>query len=304
MPFKELINLAAERLGARVLEANDEFFGPKENLVLDGKPFFIEGKYTACGRLLDGWQTRRRRTPGHDWCVVHLGLPGIVRGVLVDTAFFRGNSPEGCSLEGSANGADWIEILPKSPLREDSQNEFPIEAEQRLTHVRLNIFPDGGVARLRVFGDVIPDWAKLAREIDLAAVEHGGVTLRSSDEYVGTARNLLLPGRPVNLGDGWETRRRRGPGHDWVVVRLGAPGSIRRVEIDTSHFFGNYPDTASLEGSAGGDDPWVTLIPQVKLQAHTQHLFKIGERESVSHVRLNIFPDGGVARLRVWGVRR
>ena len=302
MHFTELINLAAERLGARVLQANDEFFGPKESLIKSGRPIFIEGKYTDCGRWLDGWQTRRRRTPGHDWCIVHLGLPGIVRGVLVDTSFFRGNYPEYCSLEGSENGSDWIEIVPKSPLQEDSQNEFPVEAEQRLTQVRLNIFPDGGVARLRVFGDVIPDWAKLGREIDLAAVEHGGIALGASDEYVGAAQNLLLPGRPVNLGDGWETRRRRGPGHDWVVVRLGAPGSIRRVEIDTSHFFGNYPDTASLEASAHGDDPWVTLIPQIKLQAHTQHLFKIGDYEPVSHVRLNIFPDGGVARLRVWGV--
>ncbi len=302
MPFTELINLAAERLGARMLQANDEFFGPKENLIGSGKPIFVEGKFTDHGRLLDGWQSRRRRTPGHDWCVVHLGLPGVVRGVVVDTTFFRGNSPESCSLDGSGNGSDWTEILPNNPLQEDFENRFPVEAEQRLTHVRLNIFPDGGVARLRVFGDVIPDWVKLGREIDLAALENGGVALGASDEYVGDAQNLLLPGRPVNLGDGWETRRRRGPGHDWVVVRLGAPGSIRRVEIDTSHFFGNYPDSATVEGSANGGDPWVTLIPQVKLQAHTQHLFKIGEHEPVSHVRLNIFPDGGVARLRVWGI--
>lgn len=301
MHFTELINLAAERLGARVLQANDELFGPKESLIKSGKAIFIEGKYTDCGRWVDGWQTRRRRTPGHDWCIVHLGLPGIIRGVLVDTSFFLGNYPEYCSLEASANGSDWIEIVPKSPLHEDSQNEFPVEAEQRFTHVRFNIFPDGGVARLRVFGDVIPDWAKLGREIDLAAVEHGGIAIAASDQYVGHALNLLLPGRPVNMGDGWETRRRRGPGHDWVIVRLGAPGSVRRAEFDTSHFFGNYPDTASLEGSAHGDEPWITLIPQVKLQAHTQHLIKIGEHEPISHVRLNIFPDGGVARLRVWG---
>lgn len=308
MHFTELINLASERLGAKVLEANDEFFAPKENLIKPSKPIHVEGKYTDCGKWRDGWETRRRRAPGHDWCVVQLGLPGIVRGAAVDTAFFVGNYPEQCSIDAAAHGAGitggsgWSEILPKSYLRGDSQNEFAIDgAERRFTHVRLNIYPDGGVARLRIFGTPVPDWAKLGREVDLAAVENSGLATACSGCFVGTPLNLSLPGRPLNIGDGWETKRRRGPGHDWAILRLGAPGVVRKVEIDTSHFFGNYPDTASLDGSASGDEPWTTLIPQAKLQGHTQHLFKVPEREPVSHVRLNIFPDGGVARLRVWG---
>ncbi|MGI8991421.1 MAG: allantoicase [Bryobacteraceae bacterium] len=307
MHFTELINLASERLGAKVLEANNEFFAPKENLIKPGKPIHIEGKYTDCGKWRDGWETRRRRAPGHDWCVMQLGLPGIVRGAVVDTAFFIGNFPEQCSIDGAArgasNGSEWVEILPKSYVRGDSLNEFAIDqAERRFTHVRLNIYPDGGVARLRIHGEAVPDWTKLGREVDLAAVENGGRAIACSGCFVGTALNLSLPGRPLNIGDGWETKRRRGPGHDWAILRLGAPGVVRKVEIDTSHFFGNYPDTASLEGSLTGGEPWTMLIPQAKLQAHTQHLFKVPEREPVSHVRLNIFPDGGVARLRVWGV--
>ncbi len=308
MHFTELINLASERLGAKVLEANDEFFAPKENLVKISKPIHIEDKYTDRGKWRDGWETRRRRVPGHDWCVVQLGLPGIVRGAVIDTAFFVGNYPEQCSIDGTASGAQgdggsqWTEILPKSYLRGDSLNEFAIDdGDRRLTHVRLNIYPDGGVARVKIYGIAAPDWTKLGREADLAAVENGGLAIACTGCFVGTPLNLSLPGRPRNIGDGWETKRRRGPGHDWAILRLGAPGVVRRVEIDTSHFFGNFPDAASLEGSATGGEPWIVLIPQAKLQGHTQHLFKVREREPVSHVRLNIFPDGGVARLRVWG---
>ena len=304
MHFTELIDLASERLSAKVMEASDEFFAPKENLVRDAKPVFLEGKYTDRGKWMDGWETRRRRNEGHDWCVLQLGLPGVVRGAIVDTAFFRGNYPDSCSLEGSPDGSEWIEILPKSQIEGDSRNEFAIESDRRFTHVRLNIFPDGGVARLRIYGDVLPDWTKLGRgETDLAAIEHGGLAIAASNQLYGMPQNLLMHGRPANMGDGWETKRRRGPGHDWVVVRLGALGTIRRAEIDTSHFFGSYPESASLEGSEAGEDPWILLIPQVRLQAHTQHVFKVGEHQPIGYVRLNIFPDGGVARLRVWGVR-
>jgi allantoicase len=308
MQFLELVDLAAERLGGRVLDANDEFFAGKENLLKASTPVFIEGKFTDRGKWMDGWETRRRRTPGHDWCVLQLGLPGILRGVVVDTAFFRGNYPEHCSIEASADGVNWTEVLPKSPLKGDSQNLFAIEDPHRYVFLRLNIYPDGGVARLRVFGEVIPDRSTMPEIIDLASVVNGAMVLSASDMFFGHRHNLIMPGPALNMGDGWETKRRRGPGHDWCVVKLAGPGMLRKIEVDTSHFKGNYPDTCSIDAAAGdaaaGDDgPFQTILPKTKLEADTIHVFEkqLYDAGRVSRVRLNIYPDGGVARLRVWG---
>src|SRR6266496_1018276 len=271
MDFAELIDLASERLGGAVLLANDEFFAPKENLLKPSSPLFIEGKYTDLGKWIDGWETRRRRTPGFDWCIIRLGLPGMIRGVIVDTSYFKGNYPEQCSLEACAKDGvptieqlasetvEWTEILLKSNLNGDSRNSFALTSDQRWTHLRFKIYPDGGVARLRVYGEVMPDWDRLKMsggDIDLAAVENGGLVILCSDMFFGHRHNLIMPGRAANMSDGWETRRRRGPGHDWSIIKLGAPGQIRRVEVDTSYFKGNYPDTCSI-------DP---LLPRTKLQ--------------------------------------
>jgi allantoicase len=328
MDFTELIDLAAERLGGAVLFANDDFFAPKENLLKPSSPVFIDGKYTDLGKWMDGWESRRRRTPGFDWCIIRLGLSGIVRGVVVDTSHFKGNYPEQCSLEACAidglptteqltsDSVEWTEILPQSNLNGDSQNPFPVNSDKRWTHLRFKIYPDGGVARLRVFGEVIPDWNRLQQiggEIDLAAVESGGVVLSCSDMFFGHRHNLIMPGRAVNMSDGWETKRRRGPGHDWTIIKLGRPGSIRRLEVDTSWFKGNFPESCSLEaGNAAGmsveslQDPdfvWKPVLARTKLQAHTRHFFdEMMDVGSVSHVRFNIFPDGGVSRLRVFGM--
>jgi len=323
MDFTELIDLAAEKVGGSVLYANDDFFAPKENLVKDSLPIFIESKYTDRGKWMDGWESRRRRTPGHDWCVIRLGLPGIIRGVVVDTSYFRGNYPEHCSLEVcTADGhptleellddkTTWTEILPQSILKGDAQNRFAFQRDQRATHLRFHIYPDGGVARLRVHGDVVPDWRELEAQgqIDLAAVENGGLVLSCSDMFFGHRHNLIMPGRAVNMSDGWETRRRRGPGHDWAVIKLGRPGRIERIEVDTSHFKGNFPDSCSLEGaSLAATDlleaaVWQSFLGRTKLQAHTRHHFTddLSAVGTVSHVRFNIFPDGGVSRLRIFG---
>ena len=328
MDFTELVDLAAEKLGGAVLFANDDFFAPKENLLKPAPPIFIEGKYTDLGKWMDGWESRRRRTPGFDWCIVRLGLPGIIRGVVVDTSFFRGNYPEHCSLEAcTADGLPtvedllsesirWTQILPQLPLSGDTQNPFAIESEQRFTHLRFKIYPDGGVARLRVYGEVVPDWDRIERiggDIDLAAVENGGIVLACSDMFFGHRHNLIMPGRAANMSDGWETKRRRGPGHDWTIIRLGKPGQVRRLEVDTAWFKGNFPESCALEAANAPDLPeenltdlsvvWQSVLPRTKLQAHTRHFF---ERELldagiVSHLRFNIFPDGGVSRLRVYG---
>jgi len=324
MDFTELIDLAAEKLGGAVLFANDEFFAPKENLLKASAPVWAEGKYTDLGKWMDGWESRRRRTPGFDWCIIRLGLSGIIRGVVVDTSFFRGNYPEQCSLEACARDGHpeveqltdettkWLEVLPPSDLIGDSQNAFQIESDERFTHLRFKIYPDGGVARLRVYGEVVPDWARLKRiggEIDLAAVENGGLVLSCSDMFFGHRHNLVMPGRALNMSDGWETKRRRGPGHDWVTIKLGAPGQIKRLEVDTSHFKGNFPESCSLEAckTTGTVLPvsldWKRVLPRTKLQAHTRHLFEeeVLDVGTVSHLRFNIFPDGGVSRLRVYG---
>ncbi|HEY6119716.1 MAG TPA: allantoicase [Pyrinomonadaceae bacterium] len=328
MDFTDLIDLAAERLGGAVLFANDEFFAPKENLLKAAAPIFIEGKYTDLGKWMDGWETRRKRTAGYDWCLVRLGLPGIIRGVIVDTSFFRGNYPEQCSLEACtldgqppveqliSEANQWTEILTRLPLQGDSENAFPIQNNQRFTHLRFNIYPDGGVARLRVFGEVIPDWSVLnrpGRELDLAAVENGGLVLSCSDMFFGHRHNLIMPGRALNMSDGWETKRRRGPGHDWVIIKLARPGNIEHIEVDTSYFKGNFPESCSLEGCLDVDAstngltdlsvPWTSILPRTKLQAHTRHHFRneLLSAGAVSHVRFNIFPDGGVSRLRIYG---
>jgi len=323
--FSDLVDLAAERLGGAVLLANDEFFAPKESLLKVALPVWREDAYTDRGKWMDGWETRRRRTPGHDWCLVRLGLPGVVRGVVVDTSFFRGNYPEACALEGvevdgvpdpeslAADAATrWHDLVPRTPLAGDSRNAFAVAIERRVTHLRFRIFPDGGVARLRVHGEARPTLERLARGrvLDLAAMENGGFVVVCSDMFFGHRQNLILPGRSTHMGDGWETRRRRGPGHDWSIVRLAARGGVERVELDTDHFKGNAPGRCSLEwcDAAGADAQalhssagWQPLLGETPLQPHARHAWDVSSGGAATHVRLNIFPDGGVARLRVLG---
>ncbi|HYN19837.1 MAG TPA: allantoicase [Thermoanaerobaculia bacterium] len=327
--FTDLVDLAAERLGGAVLAANDEFFAPKENLLKAAAPVWAEGRYTDVGKWMDGWETRRRREPGHDWCLVRLGLPGVPRGVVVDTSYFKGNYPAECSLEACAiegyptpnelfdQDIEWTVILPRAPLQGDSRNSFVLEKSvERVTHLLFRIYPDGGVARLRVHGDVVPDWERLdlrRSEIDLAGVENGGRVLACSDMFFGNRHNLILPGPPRGMQDGWETRRRRGDGHDWSIVRLGARGSVERLEIDTSFFKGNAPGSAWVEGvdapgayaealSSPSFTGWREVLPKTALRPHTLHRFDEELAEGpFTHVRLGIHPDGGVARLRVFG---
>jgi allantoicase len=326
MDFTELPDLAAARVGGRAVLANDEFFAPKRNLLQPGRGVFIAGKFTSRGKWMDGWETRRRRTPGHDWCIVQLGLRGVIRGIDVDTNHFIGNYPEHASLDACDLGgtptreallrAPWTEVLPKSPLAPGSRNLLAVRAPHPCTHVRLAIHPDGGVARLRVHGEVDVDPLRLVaarRSVDLVAIENGGQVLAVSDEHFGSKDNMIMPGRAPNMGDGWETRRRRGPGHDWAILKMGVPGDIERIEVDTNHFKGNYPDSCSLEGCLapgatldalrGPALHWDEVLPATKLRASHRHLFskEIQARGPFTHLRLRIFPDGGVSRLRIHG---
>ncbi len=302
--------LAARRLGAEVLEANDEFFAPKENLLKPEAPTFDPHAYTDRGKEMDGWETRRRREPGHDWCIVRLGIPGIVQGVVVDTSFFTGNFPERCSLEGAVTSddgfanAEWVELVPESALEGDSRNVFRADWPLRVTHLRLNIFPDGGVARLRVHGEPVPDLRALLGPDgrgDLAAALAGGRIGGASDLFFSSPANLIAPGDPLGMHDGWETKRRRGPGHDWVVVQLAAEAEIDGIEVDTSFFKGNYPDRCSLDAAMAGRGDFFEVLPERKLAPNERVAFPIDPPVVATHVRLNIYPDGGVARLRLDG---
>jgi len=321
-PFHQWIRLEQPRLGTQVVYATDDFFAEKSRLIDPAEPVFVPDKFDDNGKWMDGWESRRKRIEGHDHCVIRLGVPGVIHGIDIDTRHFTGNFPpaasvEACSSKEEAPGenAGWQEIQPRVTLQGDSHHYLDVGNDQVFTHVRLHIYPDGGIARLRLYGEVRPDWSDIASDanLDLFALEHGGRALLCNDEHFGSMHNLNLPGRGVNMGDGWETARRRVPGNDWVIIALGHAGVIERIDIDTAHFKGNYPDRASLQAILL-DDPdlntieeesrgWPELLPQQKLGMDAEHTFS-SELEglgAVTHIRLSIFPDGGISRLRVIG---
>jgi len=328
--FTKLTDLAAERLGGKVLACSDDFFAEKENLIKPGRGIFIPDKYTDRGKWMDGWESRRKRTPGHDWAIIQLATSGKIHGVDIDTNYFLGNHPPHASIDAANISSigkidwekvdpiaiGWKEILPKSPLRPGSQNFYEIGDKNIYTHLRLHIYPDGGVARLKVYGEVYKDWKTVGENemIDLAAAVNGAKSVLCNDMFFSHMDNLIMPGRGVNMGDGWETKRNRTPGNkDWVIVRLAHQGVIEKVLIDTCHFKGNYPDSCFIEGCNISikdeeklnslDIQWETILAQSKLQADHEHYFEreIVTKEPYTHVRLTILPDGGVSRMRLWG---
>ena len=317
---RQYVDLAQPRLGSEVVYATDDFFADKARLIDPAPPVFIPGKYDDNGKWMDGWESRRKRTPGHDWCVIRLGVAGVVAGFEIDTSHFTGNYPPAAELEvcrsDEANPeSGWVKVTPRLDLKGDDRVYVPVEHAEPITHVRLHIYPDGGVARLRVWGRVDPDWSKMGADeiVDLLAVARGGRGIIANDEHYGAVGNLTAPGRGVNMGDGWETRRRREPGHDWAVLELGTFGSIEEVVVDTAHFKGNYPDRCSIQATrrahgtpaeiAAQAEGWPVLLPEVKLQADHIHTFRdeLAALGPVRFVRLNIYPDGGVSRLRMMG---
>ena len=321
-PFQQWVRLEQPRLGTRVVYATDDFFADKSRLIEPDEPDFIPDKYDDNGKWMDGWESRRKREPGHDYCVIKLGIPGVVHGFDIDTSYFTGNYPPHASIdacvsqeENPGDDANWQELLGKVALEGDAHHFPAIDDDTSYTHLRLNIYPDGGVARLRIFGEVRPSRNDLdtSEVIDLLALENGGRALMCNDQHFGSMHNLNLSGRGVNMGDGWETARRRTPGNDWVILALGHPGIIEKVEIDTAHFKGNYPDRAAIQAALLTEvdiddielssESWTTLLPECKLDMDQQHYFtdKLMKTGVVSHVRLSIFPDGGISRLRLFG---
>ena len=320
--FTQLTDLAAERLGGKVLYATDDFFAEKENLIAPTRGVFIADKYTDRGKWMDGWESRRKRVPGHDWAVIQLATSGKIKGFDIDTNFFLGNHPPHASIEAiyieNADGISdwdalsWKEILPKSHLDAGSQNFYESNSDAIYTHLRLHIYPDGGVARLRVYGEVFKNWDTFdaSKELDLVAAINGGQAIACNDMFFSAMSNLIMPNRGANMGDGWETKRNRTPNNrDWVILKLAHKGTVDRIIVDTCHFKGNYPDSCSIEACVSDTDDvannasWQTLLPQQKLSADFIHEFtkEVNAIGAVTHIRLNIFPDGGVSRLRIFG---
>jgi allantoicase len=320
----EYIDLASERVGGRAINCSDEWFASCSNLVKPGRGVFKEGYFVDTGQWMDGWESRRSYSRGWridsdencDWCEIRLGIPGVIKGFDIDTNFFRGNAPEKVSVE-AANITDennpvvWTEILSQSDVQPHSQNLFDCHNGETWTHIRLKIYPDGGVARCRVYGE-----AKVRKErfipgelIDLASVTNGGRGISASDMFFSSPSNLIMPNRGLNMGDGWETKRRRDHNNDWAVIKLGLPGTIRKVILDTAHFKGNYPDQFSLQAAHSADSDtnlnWQTILEKTPLRADYEHLFieqlLCSDDEQFTHVKVNIYPDGGISRLRIFG---
>jgi allantoicase len=313
-------DLASRWLGGTVMAASDEAFGDKENLLNPDPPVDDPGHYGNRGEVVDGWETRRRREPGHDWLLIRLGTPGQITSVNVDTSFFTGNFPESCMVEASGHEGypsptelndaqdSWVEIVPRSDLRGNGHNIFRVSDPRRFTHVRLAIFPDGGVARLRVNGTVIADPRQLdGVSIDLASQWYGGAVIASSDAFYTSASVLNRPDRARSMGEGWETRRRRDQGHDFVVIRLALIGYARQLIVDTAHFRYNASAEISVCGSEAEDAPavdsedWKPMLGRTRLQPDTYHAFPLSGEMAVGSIRLDAFPDGGISRLRVIG---
>jgi allantoicase len=314
-------DLASRWLGGSVIAASDESFGEKENLLNPAPAAFEPGRYGPRGEIVDGWETRRRRDPGHDWALIRLGAPGVITEVDVDTSFFTGNFPESVSLQacgcegypspGELAGVAWEPIVPRSELAGDTRNRFRVTDPRRFTHLRLSAYPDGGIARLRVLGHPVPDPRGLeALTIDLASQQYGGAVVASSDDFYTSAVHLIRPDQARTMGEGWETRRRRDQGHDHVIIQLAFPGVIRRVIVDTAHFKYNASAEAELHGSPGNHTTqgppetsasWTPLVARTRLQPDTRHEFPSQHEHPVATVRLDAYPDGGLSRLRLIG---
>lgn len=330
-PFSHLTDLADRRLGAGVVAANDEFFAERESLLLRAPAVFDVHDYGNKGKVMDGWETRRRRGAGadepfpadsdHDWALIRLGAPGIIRGIVVDTAHFRGNFPQQVSMwaaafEGTPSVAQlleradaWEEIVPRTAVRGHAANGIAVGSGRRWTHLRINQHPDGGIARLRVHGEVLPDpvWLALLGTVDVACVVNGGVVEDASDGFYSSPGNTVMPGLSQKQDDGWETRRRRDKGNDWIAYRLAGQCEIRAVEVDTANLKGNAAGWVSLsvrdgeDGKDGADGGWTQVVPPTRLQPDSPHRLPLAAPVLATHTRLDVHPDGGIARLRLHG---
>jgi allantoicase len=304
------------------LAFSDDFFGEVTRMLNDKDPIFIEDKYDNHGKWMDGWESKRRRDGGNDWAILKLGSEGIISKIEIDTSYFTGNFPPFFSLEGIYSetepnkDSNWKSLIAKTNLVGDCKNNFELNLKEKFNFVRLQIFPDGGVARIRLFGEVKYNWDRFNNEeiIELSSLKLGGSILAYNNAHYGDVSALLSKGRGKTMGDGWETRRRREPGNDWIIIKLAQKGIIEKIEIDTAHFKGNYPDRASIQAISidknittkdliQSSENWDVILDETKLTADNIHEYEINSnsKAEATHIRLNIYPDGGVSRLRIFG---
>ncbi|KAF9356626.1 Allantoicase [Mortierella sp. AD094] len=312
--------LASSAKGGKVLEISDELFGEGFHLIKDEPAIEDKNRETANGFWKDGWETRRHNKTTHHTATIKLASPGTIAGFDIDTSFFDGSHPayasvEACLLvDGVQDSYEWKEILPKIPLSGNSHHYYGLKASDDVfTHIKLKMYPDGGIARLRVFGNVSPIFPDEKTVLNLASLANGARVIKSSDDRYGKPTNIILPTAGLNTRDGWQTRRSREEGHhDWVEIKLGATGILQSIEVDTTHFRGNSPDFVSLDAcnSEYNDvlyDPevrWVNLLKKTEVEGDKKNIYAlVAHHVSYTHVRLNIFPDGGISRLRVFGTR-
>ena len=317
-----LVNLASPKMGTKILAFSDDFFGEVTRMLNDKEPIFIEDKYDNHGKWMDGWESKRRRDSGNDWAILKLGSAGIISKIEIDTSYFTGNFPPFFSLEGIYSetepnkDSNWKSLIAKTNLVGDCKNNFELNLKEKFNFVRLQIFPDGGVARIRLFGEVKYNWDRFNNEeiIELSSLKLGGSILAYNNAHYGDVSALLCEGRGQTMGDGWETRRRREPGNDWIIIKLAQKGNIEKIEIDTAHFKGNYPDRASIQAISidknittkdliQSSENWDVILDETKLTADNIHEYEINSnsKAEATHIRLNIYPDGGVSRLRIFG---
>jgi allantoicase len=317
-----LVNLASPKMGTKILAFSDDFFGEVTRMLNDKDPIFIEDKYDNHGKWMDGWESKRRRDGGNDWAILKLGSSGIISKIEIDTSYFTGNFPPFFSLEGIYSetepnkDSNWKSLIAKTNLVGDCKNNFELNLKEKFNFVRLQIFPDGGVARIRLFGEVKYNWDRFNNEeiIELSSLKLGGSILAYNNAHYGDVSALLSEGRGKTMGDGWETRRRREPGNDWIIIKLAQKGIIEKIEIDTAHFKGNYPDRASIQAISidknittkdliQSSENWDVILDETKLTADNIHEYEINSnsKAEATHIRLNIYPDGGVSRLRIFG---
>ena len=317
-----LVNLASPKMGTKILAFSDDFFGEVTRMLNDKDPIFIEDKYDNHGKWMDGWESKRRRDGGNDWAILKLGSAGIISKIEIDTSYFTGNFPPFFSLEGIYSetepnkDSNWKSLIAKTNLVGDCKNNFELNLKEKFNFVRLQIFPDGGVARIRLFGEVKYNWDRFNNEeiIELSSLRLGGSILAYNNAHYGDVSALLSEGRGKTMGDGWETRRRREPGNDWIIIKLAQKGIIEKIEIDTAHFKGNYPDRASIQAISidknittkdliQSSENWDVILDETKLTADNIHEYEINSnsKAEATHIRLNIYPDGGVSRLRIFG---
>ena len=314
-----LIDLAQPRLGTKVIYKTDDFFASANRIISPTIPIFKDGVFDKHGKWMDGWESRRKRTSGHDYIVLKLGKPGKISKVDVDTSHFNGNQPSMVSIEGANSSSNkikqfkWISILSKKRVKANSHHFFSLKNNKIFTHIKFNIFPDGGVARLRLYGSIAKSKKLKNKKINLASLLDGASVVACNNEHFGKAENILAPGKAKNMGDGWETRRRRSKGNDWLILNSIDGNSIDKIEISTHHFKGNYPSYCSLQAAylpsknskqiVSSSNKWKYLLKNTKLSANKTHRFKnsLMKKDKINHIKINIFPDGGISRFRIFG---